>query len=111
MIFKGTIYIVYVDGIFAGITDDETMIGNVAEDFTNGDRKPLSDDDMADRVFWDAINVNRWYFYDEYNCCDKLSDDSIFCRGHHATHKCVDKMNELTLEKERAEAKLRALQL
>ena len=111
MIFKGDVYIVCVDGLFAGVCEDEYEIGDVASDFVNGIREPLYDDDMPDRLFWDTINVNRYVYFDQHNCYDKVTDNYIMCYNKEETENCVDKMNELNLEKERAEAKNRALQL
>ena len=39
MIFKGNVYLVCVDGLFAGICEDEYEIGDVASDFINGVRE------------------------------------------------------------------------
>ena len=111
MIFKGNVYVAYVDGIFAGIAEDEYEITDVANDFVNGVSKPLYDDDMADRVWYDIINVNRWYYYDEHNCSDKLSNKNIMCYDQMETINCVNIMNKENLQKERAEAKLRAMAL
>lgn len=111
MIFEDTIYMVYVDGLFAGIAEDESYIGDVANDFVNGVRQPLYDDDYADRVFWDTINVNRYVFDYKYYPIDKLSDKSFLCRTQDDCREAIKQLNELNLQKERAEAKIRALQL
>ena len=111
MIFKENVYLVCVDGLFAGITEDEYEIGDIASDFVNGVRKPLYDDDMPNRLFWDTINVNRYIYTNEHNCYDKIEDKYIMCYNKEETKKCMNELNKLNLEKERAEAKHKALQL
>ena len=111
MIFKHSIYSVFVDGMFAGVADREDGIWEVVGDAINGFRKPLYDDDIADRVEVSKINVNRWYIYDAHNCSDKLSDDNIMCYNCIATEQCTDILNELSLELEREQARKRAMAL
>lgn len=108
--FLEEVFVVYLDGNFVGICEDEDLAVDMAQDHING-FDVLLDDDMPDRLCCHKIGINRWYLYDQYNCSDKLSEDSIFCHNYDATKKCVRKMNALTLEKERAEAKLRAMTL
>lgn len=109
--FLKDIYAVFVDGMFAGITEDEDEIWDIAQDEVNGFKKPLTDDDICDRVYYNTIRVNRWYVYNEHNCSDRMSNDNIMCYDYHETINCVEKMNALTIEKERAEAKIRAMTL
>ena len=111
MIFANNVYSVWVDGFFVGIAEREDYAWDVVNDAINGFRKPLYDDDIPDRVQINKINVNRWYIYDAHNCSDKLSDDNIICYSCVATKNCMNVLNELNLEKERLEAKLRAMDL
>lgn len=111
MIFKENVYLVSVDGLFAGICEDEYEIADVASDFVNGVREPLYDDDIPDRLFWDTINVNRYIHTSKYNCYDKIENKYIMCYNQEETKKCMNELNKVNLEKERAEAKLRALKL
>jgi len=111
MIFKENVYLVCVDGLFAGITEDEYEIADVASDFVNGVREPLYDDDMPDRLFWHTININRYIYTNEHNCYDKIEDKYIMCYNDEETKKCMDELNKLNFEKERVEAKVRALLL
>ena len=108
---NGVWFVVFVDGLFAGIAEREDYCADVADNFVNGVRKPLMDDDYPDRVWYHKIDVNRWYQYDQYNCSDKLSDDNIMCKNDTETEKCVKILNKLSLELEREQARLRALQL
>lgn len=108
--FKQEVYVVYVDGNFCGITEYEYEIVELADDYVNGVAKPLLDDDIPDRVYWNIINVNRFY-RDGQTVSDKLSDNSFLCYNHIECENAVEQMNTLNLEKERLEAKLRALQL
>lgn len=108
--FLEDVFVVYLDGNFIGICEDEDLVVDIAQDHING-IDVLLDDDMPDRLAYHRICINRWYFYDQYNCADRLSKDNIMCYGYYQTKDCVRKMNELTLEKERAEAKLRAMTL
>ena len=109
--FLGEVYSVFLDGNFIGIAEDEYECIEIAENANNGVGKPLYDDDLADRVWWHTINVNR-YFYDYHKYTnDKLSDDSILCYSNDDYKEAVKKLNKIQLETERAEAKLRALAL
>ena len=109
LIFKSDVYIVYVDGIFAGICENEDEICDVAQDSVNG-ISTLLDDDYPDRVSYDKINVNRFY-RSRQTVCDKLSDDRTLCYDYIDCEDAVMQMNQLQIEKERAEAKLRAMTL
>lgn len=111
MIFANNVYIIYVDGIFIGVAEKEDYAWDVVNDAINGFSKPLYDDDIPDRVEIVKINVNRWYIYNAHNCSDKLSDNNIMCYSCTATKECMNILNELNLEKERLEAKLRAMAL
>ena len=104
------LYSVFLDGKFIGFTDDEDYAWEIAQDYLNG-YDVLYDDDYPDRVWCHKIDINRWYYYDNYNCSDKLSDDNIYCYNDRATDKCVKIMNKQNREIERAKAKLRALLL
>lgn len=108
--FLEEVFLVYLDGNFVGLCEDEDLVVDIAQDHING-IDILLDDDMPDRLEYHRIGINRWYFYDQYNCADRLSKDNIMCYGYYQTKDCVQKMNQLTLEKERAEAKLRAMTL
>ena len=108
MIFTNNVYVIYVDGNFVGVTEEYDYISDIAQDGVNGVSEPILDDDFADRVDYYKINVNRYCIYDSHNCSDKLSDDSIMCYDLSATINCMNVLNRLNLEKERAEAKLRA---
>lgn len=107
---NGKMYIVWVDGFFAGATEDEDYVWDIVADTINGVSAPLIDDDIPDRVEINKIDVNR-YEADYHNVCDKLSDFSFLCRGLTECEKALEHMNKLQLETERAEAKLRALAL
>jgi hypothetical protein len=108
--FDNNVYIVYLDGSFAGICEDELECWEVAQDVNNGVGKPLTDDDFPDRVWYDTININR-YYKDGKNVCDKISNDSFLCASDIDAIDGVKKCNELNLERERLEAKLRAMAL
>lgn len=51
-----TIYIVFVDEWFVGIAESEEEVMDIAADCTNGTPKPLYDDDIPDRVWWEEVN-------------------------------------------------------
>ena len=53
------LYLVYVDGFFEGITNNEYKICDIADNAVNGVSPPLIDDDIPDRVFVEEININR----------------------------------------------------
>ena len=108
--FLENVYIVFLDGNFAGITEEEDLIWEVAQDYTNGTPHPLTDDNFCDRVFWNKIETGR-YYRDGQSICDKFSNKTIFCGNYIEAIEGATQMNELQLEKERAEAKLRAMAL
>lgn len=105
-----TIYTVFLDGNFIGTTTEEDYIWDLASNCVNGSSKPLTDDDFCDRVWWNKIETGR-YYRDGQTICDKLSDDRIFCGNYMEAKNGVEQMNNLQLEKERLEAKLRAMAL
>ena len=109
--FEEKVYVVYVDGMFAGIAENEYEAVDVADNFVNGCRKPLTDDDMPDRLYWDIINVNRFFRDGVLTVSDKLSNDRILCYDDMECKDAVKQLNRLNLEREKAEAKVRALQL
>ena len=104
------IFLVILDGEYIGATNNEYEIWEIAQDCTNGTPYPLNDDNFCDRVWYDTININR-YFTDRKNICDKLSNDSILCSNYMIARDGAEQLNKLQLEKERAEAKCRALLL
>lgn len=59
MKFNEKIYSVVVDGFFAGLAESEEEIADIAADCTNGISRPLYDDDIPDRVWWDVIHINN----------------------------------------------------
>lgn len=106
---NGIYYSVFLDGNFIGMTDEEDMGYEMAQDHLNG-YDVIYDDDM-DRVEVFKIDVNRWYMYNAYNCSDKISDDNIMCYDHKETENCVEILNKLSLYQEREEARKRAMAL
>ena len=111
MIFTDNVYVVYVDGDFCGIAENEYEAVDVADNYVNGYSKPLMDDDMPDRLHWDVINVNRFFRDGVLTVSDKLSDDRILCYDDMECKDAVKQLNALNLKKERAEAKIRAMTL
>lgn len=108
--FDNEVYIVYVDGNFCGIAEDEYEAVDLANDYVNGFTKPLLDDDMADRLYWDIININRFYC-SRQTVEDKLSDNSFLCYNKTECANAVEQLNKLNLKKEKMEAKIRAMEL
>ena len=108
-----TMYLVYVDGNFEGITNDEDLIYEIVEDATNGVVNPVLDDDYFDRVFYDKININRFVELEETirHINDKVTGDMIMCYDKNERNDVIKQLNILNIEKERAEAKLRAMAL
>ena len=53
------LYLVYVDGFFEGITNDEYKICDIADNAVNGVSPPLIDDNIPDRVFVEEISINK----------------------------------------------------
>lgn len=107
--FLQKVYSVFLDGNFVGICENEDECWEVAQDHINGIDVLLDDD--VDRVGWNEINVNKWYFYNEHNCSSNTTEENIMCYDYHETLNCVKTMNKMELAKERAEAKLRAMDL
>ena len=61
MIFNNKVYVIFVDEKFVGICENENEIWDVAQNEVNGTNYPLTDDNFADRVFWNTIKPNRFY--------------------------------------------------
>lgn len=110
MIYK-KLYLVYLDGNFVGITDDEMECWEIAQNHVNGYDTLLDDD--VDRVWWETIDVNRWKQCNNAILCaeDKYTGETIVCNSIMEVKKVVPYLNQLDLQRERAEAKLRALAL
>ena len=106
-----TMYLVYVDGNFEGITDDEYLICDIVADATNGVTNPVLDDDYPNRVFYDTININRYVSCGTYNIKDKVLNSYLMCYNKEEKEKAIKQLNALNFEKERAKAKLRAIAL
>ena len=105
------VYSIFLDGNFIGICEDEDCVWEIAQNETNGTPYPLTDDNFCDRVQYYQIDVNRYVCNHNQYTTDKLSDDSFLCRNIEECKKAVKQLNALQLEKERAEAKLRAMAL
>lgn len=111
MIFN-EIFCVYLDGNFIGLTDREDCVWEVAQNYLNG-YETLYDDD-CDRIWSEKINVNRWFVSEKapMNVCDKYNiENSILCRNKFDAEETSDMLNKIEREKERTEARLRALLL
>ena len=114
MIFNHTIYVIYIDGIYAGICEDESYIWDTAQNVINNVSEPLTDDNFCDRVSYCTINVNRWevnnksplHINDKYE-----TEKDIFCYDYAEAQAQAKYLNKLDIERERAEAKLRAMVL
>ena len=107
--FLGVVYSVFLDGKFVGIAEDEYECVEVAENANNGVGNTLYDDDLADRVRWHKININR-YSYDYHKIPnDRISNDNILYYSNDDYKEAIKKLNKIHLETERDEAKLRAL--
>lgn len=104
----GSMYSVFLDGNFVGTCASEYEVYDTAQDHVNG-HDILFDDDM-DRVTYSKIDVNQFYRYGN-NVCDKLSDDSWLCASSNDVEDSLNKLNSLAIEKERLEAKIRAITL
>lgn len=107
-IFK-PLYNVYLDGNLIGVVEEEDYAWNFAEDHTNGTPMQLYDDDV-DRVWTEEINVNR-FVRDYMSIVDRITNRSILCATYPIADFGVEYFNKLQLEKERAEAKIRAMTL
>ena len=110
---KGEMYAVFLDGNYVGLAEDEFECADIAENANNGVGMPLCDDDWADRVWWEKINVNRWVQCEQALKCveDKYTGKSILCSSITEVQEALNILNEADLERERAEAKIRALLL
>lgn len=113
MIFNKDVFIVVLDGFPIGICEDESHIWDMAYNHTCGTSKPLLDDDV-DRVWYEKINVNRWVVCK--NCSTAIEDKytgKSFSHPHGwlSTKEICCMLNEVDIERERAEAKLRAMAL
>ena len=113
MIFNGDVFIVILDGFPIGICEDEDYVWKIAYDHTCDTSKPLLDDDV-DRVWYEKINVNRWIVCE--NCFTAVEDKYTGKSFSHPyglpkTTEICKELNEIDLERERAEAKLRAMAL
>lgn len=114
MIFEDTVFIVYLDGDFVGICEDEDCIWEVAQNHTNGTSYPLTDDNYPDRVWTNKIHINRWRIYPNTVTAieDKYTGKSFsHPYGLPVTQNIVNQLNDVDLEREKAEAKVRALLL
>lgn len=103
------LYNVYLDGYLIGIVEEEDYAWNFAEDYSNGTPIQLHHDDV-DRVSTQKINVNR-FVRDFMSIVDRFTNKSTLCAGYTIANDGVERYNELQLEKERAEAKIRAMTL
>lgn len=107
-IFK-PLYNVYLDGDFIGVVEEKDFAWNYAENHTNGTPMQLHHDDV-DRVWTQEINVNR-FVRDYMSIADRFTNQSILCGSYTTANDGVEMYNKLQLEKERAEAKIRAMTL
>ena len=111
MDFNKTIYSVYLDGFFVGLTNNEDECWEIAEEDTYGTKDILHHDEV-DRVWWHKINVNRFENDSTYIIKDKQQEfNNKICCNRYEAEKLCEKMNKINLEKEKLEAKLRALNL
>lgn len=108
--FNGDVFLIYVDDNFVGIAEDEMNIYNIASNSVNGITQPLTDDDMGDRLYYEKINVNQFYRSGK-NIVNKITNESILCANTEETQKGVDMFNNINLQRERAEAHIRAINL
>lgn len=102
------VYSVFLDGNFIGTCTDEDEVYTVAQDHVNG-YDTILDDDM-DRVTYTKIDVNQFYRYGK-NVCDKFENTSFLCASINDVEDSLKKLNAMAIQKERAEAKIRALAL
>ena len=108
--FNGDVFLIYVDDNFVGIAEDEMYIYDIASDSINGITQPLTDDDMGDRLYYEKINVNQFYRSGK-NIVNKSTNESILCASTEEAQKGVDMFNDINLQRERAEAHIRAINL
>lgn len=113
MIFQKDTFVIYVDDTYAGICDSEFDIWDTAQNFVNGCSISLTDDNFCDRVSYYIINVNRWKVDNKYKRCieDKYSKNNILCHNDFEAEIQEQHLNSIDIERERAEAKLRAMAL
>lgn len=107
---NGELFLVFLDGNYVGACEQDFEIWDTAENSNNGVGEPLTDDNFADRVFYNRINVNR-YVVDGQTIIDKFTGGTVFCYNPISAQLGCMRLNENELERERAEAKLRALAL
>lgn len=108
--FNGDVFFIYVDDNFVGITEDEMYIYDMASNSVNGITQPLTDDDMGDRLYYEKINVNQFYRSGK-NIVNKSINASILCASTEEAQQGVDMFNNINLQRERAEAHIRAINL
>lgn len=108
--FNGDVFFIYVDDNFVGIVEDEMYIYDMASNSINGITQPLTDDDMGDRLYYEKININQFYRSGK-NIVNKNTNESILCANTKEAQKGVDMFNDINLQKERAEAYIRAINL
>lgn len=113
------VYIVFLDGIFCGVAEEEYECWNVASNCINNS---LLDDDV-DRVSYHKINYERFSYEKEGNCIRDNYDMTYvmdkyepkwYCgkpNNFYTIKELCKKINAIDLERERAEAKLRAMEL
>ena len=107
---NGVQHIVFLDGMLAGVCEDEYEIWDIADNVNNGIKTPLTDDSFADRVFWHTIDVNRYTVHSQ-TITDKITGKTILCYNPMSAKEGCKMLNDNELERERTEAKLRALAL
>ena len=103
------IFSVFVDGNFAGIAEDEIECWEVAEQSVQGSSNILLDDSV-DRVSYHKINTRRFHPVGKA-VFDTIGDEGILCYDNEEAEMCADMLNKVQLEKEKVEAKLRAMAL
>lgn len=108
--FNGDVFFIYVDDNFVGIVEDEMNIYDIASNSVNGITQPLTDDDMGDRLYYKKINVNQFYRSGK-NIVNKITNESTLCANTKEAQKGVDMFNNINLQRERAEAHIRAINL
>lgn len=102
-------YSIFVDDKYIGITNNEDECWEIAEKVNDGETILLDDD--VDRVQICKIDVNQFYYDGHKYTNDKMSDKSILCQNEIECQEAIEQLNTLNLERERAEAKLRAMAL
>ncbi len=108
MIFDKPVYMVYLDGFFVGIAEDEGEGWEIA--YEHSIPNVLLDDDV-DRVWYDKIDVNRFYA-DGKNVIDKQSIiKPTLCYNNAEAKETAKKLNKLVIDAEKLKAKIRAMTL